>query len=434
MPLKHSVEEIKLKNGARGLLINTPASTSVFYDVHFWAGIRYAADRKKSQVAHIMEHLSFGANSTYETPEAFSREFSKNGANNNAITSSLDMSYFVHAALMEWDRVFNLQLLAVTEPRYNEQTIEAEKGNVREELIGDAANHDRILWQEIMRHAHLDRWYDPEEITTIEAVGLKDIQAHFAKTHVSANMMFIIAGNLTPHKDAIIDKLEHINLEHGALLPLPKEVVQVDGPIFVKRKDLPTLTFSLTFFVNRRLNRDEERALDALCYTITDTLHSRIFGKARARGICYGMGSYYESSITGITELSIHGEVTFENAPELFKLIIDELNDIREHGITEEELQQSKEYRLGRIQLSNETVDSLVSWYRDEYYEVHAIDYLDDMPAQIAKTTTNDVQDILNEFFNANLWTLGGIGNSTPKKFAAYYELFAKNITNKTIQ
>lgn len=434
MPLKHSVEELILNNGARGLLIDTPTSTSVFYDVHFRAGVNYAEDRNKSQVAHIMEHLSFGANTQFPTAEAFSQEFTKNAAYHNAFTSNMAMSYYVGAALMEWDRILKLHLLAVSEPVYDKEALVAEKGNVREELAGNAAKHGRVLWQEIMRSAGLDRWYDPEEIKTIDAVELADVIEHFNKTHTTENMRFVVAGNLKQHREEIIASFENLPLAHGKRLPELKEYAQPKGFVFIQRKDVPSLLFSLTFFLNRTLNLDERRALGVLKHTITQTFHSRIFGVARTRGICYDMGSGFDASTTGVTDFTISGQVMFSNARELFTLIIEVMNDIREHGITEDELQQAKQYRMGSLQLSNETVGSLADWYSSEYYDTDLIDPLDAMPARIEKTTSADVKKLVNELFDTGLWTLGGIGNSTSEKFEDLYKIFQEHITNKKIQ
>src|SRR5690606_15554552 len=108
MPLKHTVEEIVLKNGARGLLIDAPDTTAVRYGLDFRAGTSYAKDPSLSQTAHVMEHMSFGANSKFNSVEAFSREFGRFGAYHNAMTSYTSMFYYVDAALLEWQRILEL--------------------------------------------------------------------------------------------------------------------------------------------------------------------------------------------------------------------------------------------------------------------------------------------------------------------------------------
>ena len=43
--MKHTVEEIRLKNGARGLLIDVPDATVMSFQVQFRAGNRYVLNK-----------------------------------------------------------------------------------------------------------------------------------------------------------------------------------------------------------------------------------------------------------------------------------------------------------------------------------------------------------------------------------------------------
>jgi predicted Zn-dependent peptidase len=82
--MKHTVEEIRLKNGARGLLIDVPGATVMTMQFQFRAGNRYAKSKDIEQVAHIMEHMAFGANAKFKSEHEFESEFTKNGALRNA--------------------------------------------------------------------------------------------------------------------------------------------------------------------------------------------------------------------------------------------------------------------------------------------------------------------------------------------------------------
>jgi len=426
MPLKHTVEEVQLKNGAKGLLIHVPGTTSVRYEVQFRAGNNYAKDKRISQVAHILEHMSFGPNEKFDSLEAFSQEFSKNGAYSNAWTGSTDMVYTADAALMEWDRILDLQELAITKPKYPQAILDTEKGNVREEIIGYANDHGRILWQRIMREAGLERWYDPEELETIDAVTLRDIKDHYKRTHTLKNMRFVFAGDIKKHRKAIIKRLEGWKLPDGKQLPLGMEKYQSTGLVHVKRSELPNLSFNIYFFLNRPLTRRELRAMNVLTHILTDTMHSRIWGTARSRGICYGMGSWCGTGPNGISEFGLGGQVSFDNAKELFELIIKQLKIVSTEGISKAELDQAKEYRLGAMQMGTETVRALAGWYSDMYYDYDTIDYVNSMPALIKGTTEEEIKSLAHEFLTSGVWSFGGIGNIGKAELKKHYDLFAK--------
>ena len=51
--MKHSVEEIELKNGARGLLIDVPNASVMTTKVLFRGGMRYAKSPEVYEIAHV---------------------------------------------------------------------------------------------------------------------------------------------------------------------------------------------------------------------------------------------------------------------------------------------------------------------------------------------------------------------------------------------
>jgi predicted Zn-dependent peptidase len=428
MPLLHTVEEVKLKNGARGLLISVPGTTAVRYDVNFHAGNNFTRSSEVSQTAHILEHMSFGANAEYPSLEAFSLEFSKNGAYSNATTSSFDLVYNVDAPLMEWERILALQQLAITQPRYTQASLDSEKGNVSEEIIGYANNPSRLLWQKMMRLAGLKRWFDADELKTVDNVTLADIEEHFNRTHTLKNMRFIVAGDIQKHRKSIIDHFEGWELPAGKELALEPERIHSTGLVHIKRKELENLSFSLNFYINRSLKRREVTAINTLCHILTDTMHSRIWGTARSRGICYGMGSWGDTNPTGYAEFGFGGQVSFKNATALFTLMIDQLKEISKSGVTQAELERAKEYRLGALQMGTETVRSLAGWYGDHYFDYGVIDRVDAMPDLIKGTTIEEIRDLVQEFLTDPIWSFGGIGNITKAELQKHYDQFAKDL------
>jgi predicted Zn-dependent peptidase len=428
MPLIHSVKEIVLKNGARGLLILVPGTTSVYYEIEFRAGNNYVVRPEISQVAHILEHMAFATSSEFPSIELFSQEFTKNGAYSNAHTGSIGLSYEAEAGIMEWERIMSLQRLSVTHPVYTQQLLDAEKGNVREEITGYENNTSRILWQEIMRRADLKRWYDADEIKTIETVTLADITEHYTRTHTTHNMRFVIAGDLEAHIPALIEQFEGWELPAGELFPIEQEKAHSTGLVHIERNEMHNLCFALDFFLNRTLDRKELRAMNALSHILTDTFHSRIYGAARSRGLCYGISSWVGTNSTGVSEFGLSGEVSFDNAHDLFQLIIEQLQIISKDGVTEDELYQAKQYRLGSLQMGLSTVNSLADWYGGMYYETGEIDDVEAFPALITGTTVSEMKQLAAEFLTSGIWTFGGIGNISEQNLQQHYDLFAKEL------
>ena len=134
--MKHRVKEIKLKNGVAGLLVDVNDASVMSMELNFRAG-DFRSPKNKWEVAHVLEHMVFGANSKYPKSRLFQAELQKNGACMNASTSAYDLNYIVECADFEWDRVMDLVHRSITSPLLSDEEVQAETGNVREELTSD---------------------------------------------------------------------------------------------------------------------------------------------------------------------------------------------------------------------------------------------------------------------------------------------------------
>ena len=427
MPLTHTVHEIKLKNGARGILIDVPNTTAVSYEFNFRAGNDYAKNKDIHQVAHLLEHLAFGANERFDSSEAFSQEFEHNGAYSNAVTTDTNVTYYGTSALLELDRILDLWELSITKPRFSEAALEAEKGNIREELEGQLTDPERVLAQRIGRATGGAFLLDAEKITTLDAVTLDDITEHYERTHTLANMRFMIAGALAGRVGDITQKLEAWQLPSGnELLPIPQGVVHQGECLSIRRRDLPSLFFNLSLVLGRELTNRERDAMSVLNYILSGTFHSRIYGKARTLGLCYGMGFGSVSYHDGTAEWSVTGQVSQRNADALYTLIVQELQAVATHGVTSEELAEAKSSALGRVQLRGQTPESIGDEYTDFVFNDEPIEYLWDAPHYIQAVDQAIILRLVNEFITKGLWAFGEIGAMTQHETKTRQQIVAQ--------
>ena len=408
--MHHTIEEVKLKNGARGLLINVPGATVMSMQFQFRAGNRYAKSKDIEQVAHIMEHMAFGANARYRSEPAFESEFTKNGAYHNAYTSDLSMVYEADCADFEWDRILELQKLSICQPRFNQKELDAEKGNVRSELTSYLNDHHRILWPRVQQLLGEDVLTYRQALATISNVTLSDIKNHHKLTHTTDNMRFVIAGKLRGRKSEILRQLETFELPRGERFAVPHDELSGAAPTVIRRKDATNLTFGFTLSLPRKLDNEELDAMQTLNHILTGTTHSRIFGKARAKGLAYSVGSYtgcgfYDSA------WDLSGQVNHETAPQLFDIIARELKAVLDGKITDEEIEAAKSFTLGRYQMGAQTVSQIAGFYTHRYF---ADDYIYDyskVPDSIRKVSRDKIISTAKSFIDANTWVLAAVSN-----------------------
>lgn len=408
--MNHTVEEVKLKNGARGLLINVPGATVMSMQFQFRAGNRYAKSKDIEQVAHIMEHMAFGANARFKSEHAFESEFTKNGAYHNAYTSDLSMVYEADCADFEWDRILELQKLSICQPKFNETELEAEKGNVRSELTNYLNDHHRILWPRVQQLLGEEVLTYRQSLQTISNVTLADIREHHRRTHTTHNMRFVIAGKLRGRKSEIIRLLEEFELPAGERFEVPRDELSSAGPAVIRRKDASNLTFGWTMSLPRELSDEELDAMHNLNHILTGTSNSRIYGQARAKGLAYHVGSYTGAGFYD-SAWDISGQVNHDTAPALFDIIAKEIKAVLDGNLKDEEIEAAKSFGLGRYQMGAQTVSQISGFYTNRYFADDFIKDYEKVPDMIRRVTREKIMATAKSFVEANTWVLAAVSS-----------------------
>jgi predicted Zn-dependent peptidase len=410
--MRHTVSEISLKNGVKGLLIHVPDASVMTVDVNFRAG-EYLVDPKKWEVPHLMEHVLLGANELIPRARDFQAELEKNGAYSNATTGVYDITYEAECADFEWDRIVELMLIAITKPLFLEEEFASEFGNVQEEMAARSNNHFRRLSLEMRKALGLIAKTDAERLLIMPNVSVEDVREHYAKTHHSQNMRFVIAGNLTPkRREAISTLFGNVSLPHdGKRFELPKETPKaLKKPVYVPNDTVENIYFYIDTFMCRRMTDPETDALNLVNTMLTETLYSKILGTARERGLVYGMNSGL-SQTRDASNWWFGAQVSDKNAPALLDIIVEELSKVLYGKIPMDEIESTKQYALGRFQRSAQTVGGTASGYAGRYFFDGVIEDYYRIPERIKAVTKEQIILVANAMFTENIWGFGVLGN-----------------------
>ena len=418
--MKHSVEEITLKSGAKGILINIPGASVMSTRIQFRAGMMYAKNKKVYEIPHVVEHLAFGANAKFRDEQAFEAEFTKNGAYHNAWTSDVSVCYEAECADFEWERIMELQRVSICEPRFNEEELKSEKSNVRSELTGYMNDYYRLLWPKVQQAVGEDILDLSERIKTISNIELKDIREHYRRTHTAKNMLFVVAGKIRGRKRKIMRMLEDWNLKEGEKFEIPVADLHTSEAVSIRRKDASNVTFGFSLVTPRHLEPSEVFAMNCLNNILNGTTNSRIFGTARKRGLVYGMGSSIASNANS-SYWDFDGEVNVENAEELFDLIQTELTKALNGEISEKDFDAAKSYALGRLQMGAQTVGQIADYYAESYFTNETIEKYYNMANLIRSVDKFKMVELAREFAGSGIKGFAAV-SSTDKAFITSLE------------
>jgi predicted Zn-dependent peptidase len=411
--MKHTVSEVTLSNGAKGLFIHIPDASVMTFEMNFRAG-EYLVPMFKWETPHLMEHVVLGANELIPKARQFQAEFERNGAYSNASTGSYEITYEAECADFEWDRIADLLLTAISKPLFLEEEFTSEFGNVVEELHMRSNNHFRHLSLALREAYGFKVLTDQKRLILIDNVKIADIRGHYERTHTTSNLRFVVAGKLPEKRQKLLSGLiENLEMPKGdARFELPHEKPNtLNRSLYIHNETIDNLYFYLDTFRSSKLTDAQSDALGMINTMLTETLYSRILGTARERGLVYGM-----SSGLGQTAHSSNwwfgAQVMPKNAPALFHIIVKELQSVFDGKIAEDDIASAKQYSLGKYQRSGQTVSGTAGGYSGRYFfDGHVEDYYK-VPDRIEAVTKESIVEISKSLFAENIWGFGALGSS----------------------
>jgi predicted Zn-dependent peptidase len=286
----------------------------------------------------------------------------------------------------------------------------AEKGNVRSELTGYLNDYIRILFPRVQQLLGEDILTYRQSIPTISSVTLSDVREHHRRTHTTNNMRFVIAGRMKGRKSTIKKMLEDFQLPTGERFVVPCDKLTKAGPIVIRRKDANNLTFGLFMVIPRELSEEELDAMHYLNHILTGTMHSRIFGTARQKGLAYNIGSYAGTGLYN-SGWDITGEVNHEAAGELFDIITREVGNVLDGNINEDEVNAAKSFFLGRYQMGAQTVSQISGFYTGRYFDDGFIKNYEKVPDMIKNVTVERMVETARNFIKQDTWVLAAVSS-----------------------
>lgn len=406
--MKHTVELIELPNGSKGLLIDVPDATVMNFDFNFRAG-DYLSPPDKWDTAHVMEHMVLGANKRFHSSSNFSREFCKNGAYNNAGTSTYHMSYEAECADFESERILDLLCLAIEAPLFLESEFIAEKANIKDELRSLSNNHHSTLGLSMGNAMGFCEVPLPKREKMLKNIELSDIKNHYKATHTASNLRFFIAGQINKRKKAILSRINQMEIGEGSGRKeiIDEKLVSLNQPLLIANPTVDNIYYRWETVIDHILSDAEEYASGVLFGMLLGTMHSRILGVAREKGLVYGIG-YGKYRTKNQHVWWIGGQVIPENINSLFKLFVKELKAVAAGEITEQEMKDAKQFALGNFQRSVQTVGQLMSGYYSRFVFDDEIEDYFKVPDFINSVTRKQVIGFAKEALDNN--NINGLG------------------------
>ena len=341
------------------------------------------------------------------------------GAYSNAWTSTDYLAYIRECPDFDWERILRQLVVQVTSPKFLLKEFKAEVGNVEEEM----RLRSNEKWDEIYHvmetkfgKRYTDTWLGRLEL--MKNVQLNDINEHYHRTHGAKNLTFFIAGDMEGgKKNKITDILEDLSrLPNTPRFKLYKEpkVSSYDKPVVIPKKDVDNVYLKLKTYASSELSQSSVIAnLTVLNKLLDDGDHSRIYGKARQRGLVYSLGCGRGVNEHGTYYWVLSCQVGNNNIDKLIDLIIKELKKVITKGFTKKEIREAVTSIKGGLRMNNQTSYSILDWHAAWYTstEQEKVYDFDQVDKWYDEVTPESIQKLFLNLIKTKKWGAGFLGN-----------------------
>lgn len=406
-------EKTLLNNGLKIISCHLPQRQSIGIGVWIGVGGRHENAQNKG-IAHFLEHMTFKGSQKYSCRKIKETLEGVGGAL-NGFTSEEFTCYLTKVPAKYLNLALDILSDMAFNPLLKESDLEKERAVILEEIkmYKDLPQHyvqellDLLLWPNHPLGLSLTG-----SVETISGMKLGEI-AEFKNHYYTFNNV-VVAGCGNLEHQGMVEKvkgLAHKNLSGYKSNFLKADNVQQEPRLnlFFKATEQTHLAMG---FLGVRRDHPDRHVLGLLNVILGANMSSRLFEEIREkRGLAYSIHSHFKClNDTGC--FGIDAGVDNKNVYETVRLILTELQKIKDQEVKKSEFTRAKEYYTGQLMLGLEDTLEHMLWIGESTVSLDRTFTLEEILEEIKKITIADLKRVANEIFSGNQVNLAIIGPS----------------------
>ena len=404
-------------------------------------GSIYEGEHLGAGLSHLFEHLLAGGSTEDLTEEQSRKIIQETGARYNAYTTKNRTAYFLTVPSRHpLEPPLHTLASWVTRPTFPENEFSREWGVVQRELEMGASNVDRQEWmlQDELRYlVHPAQFPVIGHQEILQALTRQQIMDYYNEMYIPDHCVVAVVGDIDAEK-----MLEEVKKEFSTFKRkfVPNIVLPDEPEVTAPRKLVKVLPFMkgparLSIgFPSFKLQDPDLYALDTLAGIIGDGQSSRLYQKLREeKQLVLDISSYNFTPDYADGTFYINCMLEKENIDQAVSEIWSILNDIKQNGISDAELNRTKKQlqvsHIRGLQTAEDIASSMADDYLstgDAYFSQH---YCDNMQ----KVTAQEVKAMANKYFDPQKQLTLILSGTALKEAAAKKEQAGKQSAIKKI-
>ncbi len=360
-------------------------------------------------VSHFLEHLLFKGTDAYPVG-SFERILESKGGEFNAATSADFTHYYITIASPYFEEALKLHANMLLEASIPEEELERERKVVQEEINRAMDNPDRQMYNTLAKLIYKEHGYaldtlGPKEV--IASIPRERILEYYHHWYQPKNFSTVIVGDVQP-QDAL-KLVERYFPAPTYTPPAAYSVPEVGSPqkpaqpeVMVMESPSVTQAYLTLGFLGPSVQKTQDvYALDMAMLALGSGKSSRLYQRLKEQAplvTTIGSGNYTQKH-SGL--VFVDTTLKPENLPQVKAAIREELEQLKAHGITADELEKAKTQYLKDFIFQDETTDGVA---RNVGYNV-TIGSLEDYlrhTEHVRQVTLADVHEVINRYLDFN--------------------------------
>lgn len=411
-------QQTTLPNGARLLTERLPGACSAALGFFIGAGSRHERAGENG-AAHFIEHMLFKGTVRRDAGQ-LARDMDAIGGQFNAYTTKEHTCFYARTLDRHLDQGMDILADMLFCSRFDQRDIELERGVILEEIgMYEDAPEDLVserLAAAVYKGSALARPILGRQSTLEKMTGTW--LAQWQRRHYCGkNIVAALAGSFTRDQEEHLAELLSM-LEPGE----PGQITPVAyrPAVTARRKAIEQNHLILAYPAPSYLDgrRQQVMMLNAL---LGGGCSSRLFQCLREKhGLCYNVYSYVaDHEDTGL--LGIYSGTSREQERPALELARQVVEELAEHGPTQEEVDRVREQAKANLLMGSESVQARMSQLGGSTLLYGRVRELDEMVRLYDGVTREQLRDLAGELFQPEHASLSAVGRvGTVQDYAAW--------------
>jgi len=403
-----------LDNGLRIILAPKAESKVASVIVLVRNGFEYEP-KELNGISHFWEHMSFRGTEKRPTSKEISRDIESKGGFLNAFTGEEIVVYCAKIPAAHLEVAVDLISDMLLNSKLGLEHIEREIKVIIEEInaVNDSIEESlEELWAKFLYKGTLAGRSVLGTKTSVRGITREKLQDYLRNHYRSQNIVISVAGNIDCQKTLALIERYFLDISRGDVPEKPKIRISQDKPaVLAKYKETEQTHFYLgvrmpTF----NIFSPQVYAIKLLNMILGGNTSSRLFLRVREEmGLAYEIKTDIEL-FTDRSHLYAYAGTAHQKTEEAIRAICDEYKNIAQNGVSPEELEAAKEYKIGTLTVAFEDSLYLASFLGEYELFLNKILTPEEEFKNFRKVKTEDINHIAKTIFqpkNLNLVLIG---------------------------